>query len=121
MKKKIMIIEDEKLIAEMLKEILEYEGLWEVCAIVPCAKDALDLYKEHKPDLVTMDIILADGDGINTLKTLIDYDSEAKVVMVTAMKQDVLLKKAFDIGAVDFIAKPLDEERIIDSLSKLLK
>lgn len=119
-RKQIMIVEDEKLIASMLKEILEYEGLWEVCATVSTSAEALEKYKEYKPDMVTMDIILPDGDGINTLKSIIDYDPEARVVMVSAMGQDVLLKKAFDIGAVDFITKPLEEERIIDSVARII-
>lgn len=120
-KKQIMIVEDEKLISSMLKEILEYEGLWEVCAMVSTSAEALEKYKEYKPDMVTMDIILPDGDGINTLKAIMDYDPEARVVMVSAMGQDVLLKKAFDIGAVDFITKPLEEERIIDSVARIIE
>jgi two-component system chemotaxis response regulator CheY len=78
-------------------------------------------YKELKPDVVTMDITMPEKDGIGALKEIYQYDPKARVVIVSAMGQEVLVREAITSGAKSFIVKPFKEEHVIHTLQKILQ
>jgi two-component system chemotaxis response regulator CheY len=77
-------------------------------------------YKEIKPDIVTMDVTMPKMDGVQTLKLIREYDPKARVVMVTAMGQEQIVKQAVLSGAKSFIVKPFKEDRLVETLNKVL-
>lgn len=103
----------------MLGNVLRKMG----CEVIEAenGKDALLKYREHLPDLVTMDITMPEMDGVETVKRLKALDPEAKIVMVSAMGQKDFVVEAVKNGAADFIVKPFQEERIINTIKKFAK
>lgn len=81
---------------------------------------AIDIYKEQKPDLVIMDITMPNVDGIAALRQIKQIDSDAKIIMCSAMGQEAMVMEAISLGALDFIVKPFKAERIIQTVSKIL-
>ncbi|MDG2830263.1 response regulator, partial [Vibrio parahaemolyticus] len=73
----------------------------------------------EKPDLVTMDITMPEMDGISALKEIKKMDPNAKVIMCSAMGQQSMVMEAIQSGAIDFIVKPFDVDRVSQSLNKI--
>ena len=82
--------------------------------------EALEKYKQNKPDAVLLDITMPKMDGIVTLQVIIKVDPEAKVAMVTAMGQRSMVIKALKEGAKDFVIKPFDAARVLATVQKLV-
>ncbi|AZP04257.1 response regulator [Jeotgalibaca ciconiae] len=118
MAKNILIVDDAAFMRMKLKDILEKNG-YTVVGEAQNGIEAVDLYKEVKPDLVTMDITMPEMDGIESLKQIKAFDSNAKVIMCSAMGQQGMVMEAIKMGAIDFIVKPFDTARVIKSLSKV--
>ena len=78
------------------------------------------MYKEYKPDLVTMDITMPKMDGITALTKIIEYDKNAKVVMVSALGKEDMVKKALLAGAKNYITKPLDRKKVLERIKMVL-
>jgi len=116
--RKILIADDSLFMRQMLKEILP-KDLFEIVGEASTGKEAVEQYKALKPDLVTMDITMPDMDGITAVAKIKELDSKAKIVMVSAMGQKPMVKGALEAGASDFIVKPFDKDRIINTLSNL--
>lgn len=120
MSKRILIVDDAIFMRMKLKDILEKNG-YEVVAEAQNGIDAIEKYKSEKPDLVTMDITMPEMDGVTALKGIKAIDPEAKVIMCSAMGQQSMVMDAIKAGAVDFIVKPFDNDRVIQSLNKASK
>lgn len=119
MKNKILIVDDAMLMRIMLRDLLESNGF----AVVGEAEEAdlaLKIYKETHPDLVTMDITLTSNSGIDAIRNILDYDQNARIIVISALEQRQVIMEAMRIGAKDFIIKPFDEERVITSIRNLL-
>ncbi|GBG94906.1 regulator of chemotaxis and motility [Ligilactobacillus salitolerans] len=119
MAKKVLIVDDAVFMRMKLKDILEKNG-YEVAGEAKNGQEAFDLYQSEKPDLVTMDITMPDVDGIQAVKMIKEFDAAAKVVMCSAMGQQGMVMDAIRAGAVDFIVKPFDTDRVIKALDKAL-
>ena len=76
-------------------------------------------FKELQPDLVTMDITMPEKDGIEALKEIKAYDSNAVIIMCSAMGQQAMVIDAIQAGAKDFIVKPFQADRVIEAISKV--
>ncbi|MDR3341770.1 MAG: response regulator [Treponema sp.] len=115
---KVLIVDDSIFITKQLNQILASAG-YEVVGIANNGGEALELYQELSPniDLVTMDITMPKMDGITALEKIIAFDKNAKVVMVTAIGKEDLVKKAILAGAKNFIIKPLDRTAILARLN----
>lgn len=116
---KILITDDAAFMRMMLKKMVTDAG-FEVVAEAENGQEAVELYKEHQPDLVTMDITMPEMNGIEALQQIRAFDDSAKVVMCSAMGQQNMVVDAIQKGAADFIVKPFDEARIKESLEKAL-
>ena len=112
---KILIVDDEPFMRNLLIKILEPTGSEFVEA--GDGIDALAKYKEHKPDLVLLDINMPNFDGIESLRLILTLDRYAKVVMCSTAAQLAIAKEMIAIGARDFIVKPFDATKIIEVVS----
>jgi len=83
-------------------------------------REMLEMYKEHSPDLITLDITMPEMDGLEALKELKKIAPNAKVIMCTAMGQQSMVLDALQHGAMNFIVKPFAEDKIIEAVSKAL-
>ncbi|MGI6096662.1 MAG: response regulator [Dethiobacteria bacterium] len=119
MAKTALITDDTAFMRMTLRNILEKNG-YKVVAEAGDGKEALEKYKQHKPDLVTMDITMPNVDGITAIKEIIAFDPEAKIIVVSAMGQKALVIDALNAGAKDFVVKPFQPDRIIEALQKLV-
>ncbi|MCX7799488.1 MAG: response regulator [Fimbriimonadales bacterium] len=119
MAKRILITDDALFMRVTLKNILTQNG-YEVAGEASNGAEAVELYKQLKPDLVTMDITMPEMDGIAALKEIRAIDPDAKVVMCTAMGQKNMVVEAIQAGAKDFIVKPFQPDRVVEALQKLL-
>ena len=120
MGKKIMIVDDAPIVRLMLKDILVFNG-YEVVGECVNGLEAIDKYKELKPDLVTLDIVMPERDGIEALGDILGFDPNAKVVMVTAIDQRESLMKAIRKGATDYIVKPFENDRVVSAVKTALE
>ncbi|MBO8129184.1 MAG: response regulator [Peptococcaceae bacterium] len=116
---KILIADDAAFMRMMIKNIVTKKG-YEVVDEAENGAVAVEKYKEHKPDLVTMDITMPEMDGITAVKKIIAEDPNAKIIMVTAMGQQAMVMEAIQAGAKDFIVKPFQQERIVQAIEKVL-
>ena len=115
----VLVVDDAAFMRMMLKEILEKNGL-KVVGEATTGDEAVSLYKELNPDLVTMDITMPEKDGISALKDIKAYDPNAKIIMCSAMGQQAMVIDAIQAGAKDFIVKPFQADRVIEAISKTL-
>ncbi len=120
MSKRVLIVDDAIFMRMKLKDILESNG-YEVVAEAQNGAEAIEKYKSERPDLVTMDITMPEMDGIEALKGIKAINSQAKVVMCSAMGQQAMVMESIQSGAVDFIVKPFDSDRVIQSLNKVVR
>jgi two-component system chemotaxis response regulator CheY len=116
---KIMIVDDAAFMRMMIKDILTKNG-YEVVAEAADGVQAVEKYKEHQPDLVTMDITMPEMDGIAALKAIKDINANAKVIMCSAMGQQAMVIDAIQAGAKDFIVKPFQADRVLEAIGKTL-
>ena len=116
---KVLIVDDAAFMRMMLRDIL-MKNRFEVVGEADNGKNAVQMYSELKPDIVTMDITMPEMDGIAAVKEIKQMDSAAKVVMVSAMGQQAMVIEAIRSGAADFIVKPFQPDRVLEALSKAL-
>jgi two-component system chemotaxis response regulator CheY len=119
MAKDILIRDDAIFMRTMLSKILEDNG-YEVVGTAENGEEAIEEYKNLEPDLVTMDITMPGMDGIEATKGIIEYDSDAKIVVCSAMGQKPMVLEAIEAGAKDFIVKPIKPEKVKETLGKLM-
>lgn len=116
---KIMIVDDAAFMRLIMKNIVTQYG-HDVVAEAADGKDALKLYKQYKPDVVTMDITMPDMDGIEAVKAIVSFDKRANIVMCSAAGDHAKVYNAFKVGAKDYILKPFQEDRVLEALNKIL-
>ncbi len=114
----ILIVDDSKTSRSMLRNILEQNG-YQVIAEATNGQEGLEKYCELKPDLVTLDITMPIMDGIETLVKIKEYDSTARVIMVTAAGQKGKMLDAIKLGASEFVTKPFETNQIISIIESI--
>ncbi len=117
---KILIVDDSKTSRRFLRNMLEKAG-HEIVYEAANGREGVDKYKELHPDIVTMDITMPVLDGIDAVSEIMDYDKEAKVIMVTAAGQKSNMVEALKKGASDFIQKPFESDVILEVVQKVLE
>lgn len=117
---KILICDDSILMRKKLKESLSLCGSFEFLEATD-GKKAVDTYKDKKPDLVFMDIVMPIKDGITAVSEIRMIDENAKVVMASSSGTKEHLKKAIEAGAFEFIQKPWEQEQIMKIVSNFIK
>jgi len=108
---KVLVCDDSILVRKQFEKVLKDFG----CVSVFEAKnglEALESYKQNSPDLVFMDIVMPVVTGIEGLTNILSYDPKAKVIMASSAGTQANLKKAIEVGAYNFIQKPIESEDI---------
>ena len=116
---KVLIVDDAKFMRHLIKNILTGMG----CEIVGEACDgeeAFTMFEELRPDVVTMDIVMPKASGIDALKAIRTSDPNAKVVMISAIDQREPLMEALKLGAVDYVVKPFEKERVEEAMQRVI-
>ena len=119
MKAKVLIVDDSLYMRTVLKNILVDEG-YEVICDVGCGEDALKKADELKPDLITLDNIMPDINGIDVLKKLKQNGTKSKIVMISSVGQDTMVNEAMQAGAANYIIKPFTPERVVEIIDKVM-
>ncbi|TFE24418.1 response regulator [Cohnella luojiensis] len=119
MANRILIVDDAAFMRMMIRDILTKNG-YEVVGEAQDGSQAIEKYKELNPDLITMDITMPEMDGITALKEIRKLDTNAKVIMCSAMGQQAMVIDAIQAGAKDFIVKPFQADRVIEAIKKTL-
>lgn len=117
---KVLIIDDANFMRMTLSNIF-VKHQFNVVGTAKNGEEGIELYKQTNPDIVTLDITMPVMDGIQTLNEIMKIDNNAKVVMCSAMGQQKLVVEAIELGAKDFIVKPFDESRVIETVNKILR
>ena len=116
---KIMLVDDAAFMRMMVKNALTKSGYDNIIEAQDGA-EAVKKYAEEKPDMVFMDITMPNMDGLQALKEIREDDPNAKIVMCTAMGQEGMVVDAIKSGARDFIVKPFNADRIVQTAQAIL-
>ncbi len=115
----ILVVDDASFMRVLIRQILARRGYTDILE----AKNgliAVELYKEHKPELSLMDITMPEMDGLTALTEIIAYDERAKVIMCSAIAQADMIQQSLKVGALDFVIKPFRPEELLRVVSKYL-
>jgi two-component system chemotaxis response regulator CheY len=118
-KARVLVVDDAIFMRKMISDILEGNEM-EIVGEADTGALAVEKYKELKPDLVTMDIIMPEMNGIDAVRQIMSLDAQAKIVMCSALGQQALVQDALAAGAKDFLIKPFNPSRVIEVVSKVL-
>ena len=111
MPKRVLVVDDALIMRMRIKEIALEAG-WEVAGEAVNGEQGLALYRELRPDLMTLDIVMPKLDGVSVLRQIREEDPAARIVMVSAVDQKGKLAECIRLGAIDFIVKPFDKSRL---------
>lgn len=119
---KVLVVDDSMFTGKQLSQILTSAG-FEVVATATDGAEGVDKYKELHPaiDIVTMDITMPKMDGVTALEHIVAYDKDAKVVMISALGKNDLVKKSLMLGAKNYIVKPLDRKKVLERIVAVLQ
>lgn len=115
---KILVVEDAVFVRNWCSRLLRENGY----DVVEAANgdEALEIYRDEKPDGVLLDITAPETDGVVTIQKIMKMDPAARVAMVTAMGQNAVVLTAIEAGARDSVMKPFDSNRVLDAVEKLI-
>jgi len=116
--KTVLIVDDSSFMRRLIKKIILKNG-FDVVGEANNGKLGVEKYKELNPDLVTMDLVMDEMNGLDALKEILAIDPDANVIMVSSMGQDVIVRDAIVLGAKNFLLKPLDEEQVMKAINKI--
>lgn len=119
MSRNILICDDAAFMRMMIKDILSKNG-YNVVGEAENGVKAIEKYNELKPDLVLMDITMPELDGIGALKQIKATDTNARVIMCSAMGQQAMVIESIQAGAKDFIVKPFQADRVLEAVKKVV-
>jgi len=116
--KRVLIVDDSSLMRRLLRNIVIKNG-YDVVGEAKNGRLGFEQYKALNPDIVTMDLIMDEMNGLEALKMIIGHNPDANVIMVSSMGQEVIVRDAIVSGAKHFLMKPFDEKQVIDAFKKL--
>jgi two-component system chemotaxis response regulator CheY len=116
---KILIVDDAKFMRMTLSNILK-KANHEVVGEGENGKEAVELYRALRPDVVTLDITMPIMNGLEAVKAIKQEDPDAKIIICSAMGQQKMVVEAIEAGALDFIVKPFDESRVMEAVNRVL-
>ena len=120
MAKSVLVCDDAIFMRTMVGDILTQAG-FEIVGEAESGVEAVERYRELRPDLVTMDIVMPDMSGIDAVREIVKLDPEARVLMCSAMGQQGLVVEAIKAGAKEFVVKPFQPSRVLEAVTRALE
>lgn len=119
---RVLIVDDSMFVTKQISQILTSEG-FDVVGSASDGEQGVEKYKELYPnvDLVTMDITMPKMDGVTALEKILEFDKDARIVMISALGKQDLVKKSLMLGAKNYIVKPLDRAKVLERILMSLK
>ena len=117
--KRVLIVDDAVVMRMMIKGILSKNG-YEIVGEAQNGVEAVEKYRMLSPDLVTMDMVMPEMDGISAVKEIVANHPDARIIMCTSMGQQALVVEAIQAGAKSFITKPFQPPKILETIQKVL-
>ena len=114
----VLIADDSEFMRSLLREILEEE--YAIVGEAENGVEAIELYGDHDPDLVMMDIVMPIRDGIEATNEITETDPGAKVIMCTSVGQEEKMKSAIQAGAQGYITKPFQKPSVLDEIENVV-
>ena len=115
----VLVCDDAIFMRTMITDILTQAG-YDIIGEAETGAQAVEKYRQLKPDLVTMDIVMPDMGGIEAVREICKDSPEAKILMCSAMGQQALVVEAIQAGAKDFVVKPFQPSRVLEAVQRLL-
>ena len=115
----VLVCDDAIFMRTMITDILTQAG-YEVIGEAESGAQAVEKFRQLRPDLVTMDIVMPDMGGIEAVREICKESPEAKILMCSAMGQQALVVEAIQAGAKDFVVKPFQPSRVLEAVQRLL-
>jgi two-component system chemotaxis response regulator CheY len=116
---KVLIVDDSKYLRLMIRKILKKHG-HTVVAEAETGIEAIDHYKQYMPNVVTMDVVMPKMNGLMAVKEIMEMDPKARIVIVTALGHEPLVRQALKIGAKDFVIKPFKVDQLVQAIEGAL-
>ncbi len=116
---RILVVDDAAFMRMMIRDILVEHG-YEIHEAVN-GRDALEKFEQVEPDLVTLDITMPEMGGLEALREIRSRDGDARVLMVSAMGQQKMIVEALELGAMDFLVKPFQPTKVLETVKKCLQ
>lgn len=117
---KVLVVDDSSFMRDIIKDIINAQENMEVVGEAENGTLGFEKYKEISPDLTTLDIVMANENGISALKKILEYNPSANVMMVSSVGQDKYVNECLNIGAKGFVIKPFTEEDVVTTINKIL-
>ena len=117
---RLLIVDDAMIMRKVIRDVALEAG-WQVVGEAANGEQAVAMYAELKPDLVTMDLVMPVLGGLEALGRIRDADPDARVIVVSALDQKQTLMDSFRLGAIDFVVKPFERDRLVSLLTKFLR
>jgi two-component system chemotaxis response regulator CheY len=117
---KLLIVDDSNVIRKAVRKYTDKHEL-EFVGAAADGQQALDLFREHAPDIVTLDITMPEVDGMTCMETMLREAPDTRVIIVTALSDKSTALQALEQGAIDYIPKPIQEERLDRALHKAME
>ena len=115
---RVLIADDARFMRQLIRDIIEPEG-YEVVGEAEDGRAVVEAFKQHNPDLVTMDVVMPKCSGIDAVKEILKINPGAKIAMVSALGQEQLVTEALQAGAADYIVKPFKPDAVLATLRKV--
>ncbi len=117
---KVMVVDDSATMRKIISQMLLSE-MYNICGEASDGTEAIEVYKEQSPDVITLDIHMPKLSGMDTLKAILEFDSKAKVLMLTSEGQKETVMEAIKMGAKNYIVKPPERKNVLDKIEEALK
>ena len=118
---KVLIVDDSIFMRKALESLLSHEPDIEIVGLAKNGKEGVEMAEQFHPDVITMDIEMPVMDGITALEQIMNFDKSARVVLVSALGKEELVKKSLLLGAKNYIIKPLDRKKVLERIAACLK
>lgn len=119
MRHKILIADDATFMRMMLKDILSHAGFINLIE-AKNGREAINLFKVEKPELILLDVTMPDMDGLRALEEIKEINPDVKIIMCSSMGQEEIVSECFEKVADDFIMKPFKPERVVQAVSQFI-